>query len=125
MTNDDKTRNISKTEDETRIKSQTEEGSGILGIRNSGDRRSEETNTAVAVAARGAAPVTVGNIAVARIAEPTTTPADAAGRIVTIKVEAPLTDVATHIIDSISIRFLLTYTMCLTSTIIYVPTHFI
>ena len=96
-----------------------------MGIRNSGVRGSEETNTAVAVAVRGVAPATVGDFAEERIVEPTTTSVDAEGRIVTIKIEAPLEDVATHIIQPIAIRFLLTYTMRLASTVFVVPTYFI
>ena len=77
--------------------------------------RSEETNTEAVAAGRGVEPVTVGDLAVVSIAVPTTTPADAEGRIVGI--EAPLEDVATHIIQPIAIRFLLSNTMCLASTI--------
>ena len=67
---------------------------------------SEETNTEIAFAVSGEAMATEG-------------------RIATPFVEAPLKDVATHIIQPVAIRFLLTYTVRLASTIIDVPTHFV
>ena len=100
-------------------------GSGDQGIRElTGVRGSEETNTEDrSCGARGSSRHGRRLRSTARIAEPTTTSVDAAGRIVRIFIEAPLEDVATHIIQPIAIRFLLTYTMCLISTIFsYQPT---
>ena len=87
--------------------------------------RSEEANSDAADSDRGVVPATVGDFAEVRIVVPTTTSADAAGRIVRMFIEAPLEDVATHIIQPIAIRFLLTYTMRLPYTIYREPTHFV
>ena len=92
-------------------------GSRFLGY------RSKKMNAVVVAAERREAPGTVGDPAVVRIVAPTTTSEDADGRIVSI--EAPLVDVATHIIQPIAIRFLLANRMRLASTVAVIPAYFI
>ena len=107
MTNDEETRTISKT------------GSGVLVY------GSEETNTNAVESVRWTKPTTKGNPTAVHVDVPTTTSVDAAVQIITVKVEAPLIYVSGHIIQPIAIRFLLTDTMGITSTVVAVPTHFI
>ena len=95
------------------------------GVQKSWGTDLKKMNTDPVAAVRGAVPVTERDSAAVRFDVPTTTLKDAEGRIVTPFIEAPLPDVATHIIQPIAVRFLLTYTMCLASTIPVVPTYFI